>query len=214
MSGDLVQILDGNTFVVSDRRGDIEASLTDPTGLFSFDTRFLSRWVLTVNNERLTALSVDDLLPLEDYACRRKEFFDSHRRYVDRYRRVRIGPRLTLIFDGCSEDQRNRFDQPLRFRERLGSRLDNPRTVIPMLGRDADLRDDSRTNDPILIQDPRDGIYKRGLALRRENNGFRTDFLFSFQTLGGAAPASNAAQATNAVANATAPCAKLKMPDA
>jgi Protein of unknown function (DUF3501) len=44
-------------------------------------------------------LSVDDLLPLEDYACRRKEFFDSHRRYVDRYRRVRIGPRLTLIFE-------------------------------------------------------------------------------------------------------------------
>jgi glycogen debranching enzyme len=61
MTTDLVQILDGNTFVVSDRRGDIEASLTDPTGLFSFDTRFLSRWVLTINNERLTALSVDDL---------------------------------------------------------------------------------------------------------------------------------------------------------
>ena len=35
MSEDLVQILDGNTFVVSDARGDIEASLTDPTGLFS-----------------------------------------------------------------------------------------------------------------------------------------------------------------------------------
>ena len=61
MSDDLVKILDGNTFVVSDRRGDIEASLTDPTGLFSFDTRFLSRWVLTINNDRLTALSVDDL---------------------------------------------------------------------------------------------------------------------------------------------------------
>ena len=46
--------------MVSDARGDIEASLTDPTGLFSFDTRFLS-WVLTVNGERLNALSVDDL---------------------------------------------------------------------------------------------------------------------------------------------------------
>jgi len=46
MSDGLVKILDGNTFVVSDDRGDIEASLTDPTGLFSFDTRFLSRWVL------------------------------------------------------------------------------------------------------------------------------------------------------------------------
>jgi glycogen debranching enzyme len=61
MSDGLVKILDGNTFVVSDDRGDIEASLTDPTGLFSYDTRFLSRWVLTVNEQRMTALSVDDL---------------------------------------------------------------------------------------------------------------------------------------------------------
>jgi glycogen debranching enzyme len=61
MSTDLVTILDGNTFVVSDSCGDIEASLTDPTGLFSFDTRFLSRWVLTVNGEGLNPLSVDDL---------------------------------------------------------------------------------------------------------------------------------------------------------
>ena len=61
MSDELVKILDGNTFVVSDDRGDIEASLTDPTGLFSFDTRFLSKWVLTIDGERLNALSVDDL---------------------------------------------------------------------------------------------------------------------------------------------------------
>ena len=61
MSDGLVTILDGNTFVVSDARGDIEASMTDPTGLFSFDTRFLSRWVLTINGQRLMALSTDDL---------------------------------------------------------------------------------------------------------------------------------------------------------
>ncbi|WP_159606883.1 amylo-alpha-1,6-glucosidase [Agromyces humi] len=61
MTDDLVRILDGNTFVVSDGRGDIEASATDPTGFFSFDTRFLSRWVLTVDGERLTSLSTDDL---------------------------------------------------------------------------------------------------------------------------------------------------------
>jgi glycogen debranching enzyme len=61
MSDGLVKILDGNTFVVSDEAGDIEASLDDPTGLFSFDTRFLSTWVLTVNGERLNPLSVDDL---------------------------------------------------------------------------------------------------------------------------------------------------------
>jgi glycogen debranching enzyme len=61
MSDDLVKILDGNTFVVSDRSGDIEASPIDPTGLFSFDTRFLSRWILTLNGQRLNPLSVDDL---------------------------------------------------------------------------------------------------------------------------------------------------------
>ena len=61
MADSVVKILDGNTFVVSDERGDIEASPTDPTGLFSFDTRFLSKWVLTVNGERLNALSTDDL---------------------------------------------------------------------------------------------------------------------------------------------------------
>jgi glycogen debranching enzyme len=61
MNDDLVKILDGNTFVVSDPRGDIEASLTDPTGLFSFDNRFLSTWILTVDGQRLNPLSVDDL---------------------------------------------------------------------------------------------------------------------------------------------------------
>ena len=54
MTENQVKILDGNTFVVSDERGDIEASLTDPTGLFSFDTRFLSRWVLTVDGRAVS----------------------------------------------------------------------------------------------------------------------------------------------------------------
>ncbi|MGK5443652.1 amylo-alpha-1,6-glucosidase [Micromonospora sp. URMC 105] len=56
----LVSILDGNTFVVSDRRGDIEPSFDFPTGVFSFDTRFLSTWLLTLDGERLHALSIDD----------------------------------------------------------------------------------------------------------------------------------------------------------
>ncbi|HEY2802332.1 MAG TPA: glycogen debranching N-terminal domain-containing protein [Actinomycetota bacterium] len=61
MSDGLVKILDGNTFVVSDDRGDIEASMDDPTGLFAWDTRFLSSWILTVDGQRLNSLSVDDL---------------------------------------------------------------------------------------------------------------------------------------------------------
>ncbi|GAA4570464.1 glycogen debranching N-terminal domain-containing protein [Micromonospora coerulea] len=55
-----VSILDGNTFLVCDSRGDIEPSFDFPTGLFSFDTRFISTWLLTLNGERLHALSIDD----------------------------------------------------------------------------------------------------------------------------------------------------------
>jgi glycogen debranching enzyme len=54
-------VLDGNTFVICDDRGDIEGSPSEPTGLFLADTRYLSRWLLTINGERLTSLSVDDL---------------------------------------------------------------------------------------------------------------------------------------------------------
>ncbi len=45
------------------------------------------------------ALTPDDLLPLDEYAGRRREFFEAQCRYVDRYRRVRIGPRATLLFE-------------------------------------------------------------------------------------------------------------------
>ena len=61
MATQMVRILDGNTFVVCDERGDVEASPTEPTGLFSFDMRFLSKWVLTVNGQKLNSLSTDDL---------------------------------------------------------------------------------------------------------------------------------------------------------
>jgi hypothetical protein len=43
-------------------------------------------------------LTPDDLLPLEEYAARRRELFAVQARYLDRYRRVRLGPRLTLVF--------------------------------------------------------------------------------------------------------------------
>jgi glycogen debranching enzyme len=56
-----VSSLHGDTFVVSDLHGDIDASPTDPEGLFSQDTRFLSRWRLTVNGVKPGVLSTDDL---------------------------------------------------------------------------------------------------------------------------------------------------------
>ena len=60
MSLDTVSILDGSTFVVSDRRGDLDATPTENHGLFLEDTRFLSRWVLTVGGIRPKTLSVDE----------------------------------------------------------------------------------------------------------------------------------------------------------
>ena len=57
---DVVSILDGNQFVVSNRQGDLDATPGTTHGLFLDDTRFLSRWVLTINGIRPTALSVDD----------------------------------------------------------------------------------------------------------------------------------------------------------
>ena len=47
----------------------------------------------------MRALTLDDLLPLEEFANQRRSLFEAHGRYLDRYRRVRIGPRLTLIFE-------------------------------------------------------------------------------------------------------------------
>src|SRR3984893_9457911 len=47
----------------------------------------------------MKGLSLDDILPLDEYAGRRREFFEAHGRYLDRYRRVRVGPRLTLVFE-------------------------------------------------------------------------------------------------------------------
>jgi hypothetical protein len=87
MTENQVKILDGNTFVVSDERGDIEASLTDPTGLSSFDTRFLSRWVLTVDGQRLSPpLSADDL-----------QYFETRFFLVPRTGKVYVDAKLSVI---------------------------------------------------------------------------------------------------------------------
>jgi hypothetical protein len=44
-------------------------------------------------------LTLDDLLSLEEFAARRGEFFGAFDRYLDRYRRVRVGPRWLLVFE-------------------------------------------------------------------------------------------------------------------
>src|SRR3954470_15167961 len=70
--GDMVSILDGNAFMVSDRRGAVEATPTDTSGLFLNDTRFLSHWVLTIDGMRPTVLSIDDL------AYYKVQFFEAY----------------------------------------------------------------------------------------------------------------------------------------
>jgi glycogen debranching enzyme len=61
MASDTISILDGSTFVVSDRAGDVDAGPDQPHGLFYEDTRFLSRWILTVNGSKPEVLSTDDV---------------------------------------------------------------------------------------------------------------------------------------------------------
>jgi glycogen debranching enzyme len=60
MARDTISILDGSTFLVSDLRGDIDASPDQPHGFFFRDTRFLSRWLLTANGSPLDVLSTDE----------------------------------------------------------------------------------------------------------------------------------------------------------
>jgi hypothetical protein len=47
----------------------------------------------------MQALTTDDLLPLEEFASRRAALFEAQLRYLDRYRRVRVGPRACLLFE-------------------------------------------------------------------------------------------------------------------
>jgi glycogen debranching enzyme len=60
MNTDTVSVLEGNTFVVGRRNGDVDAGPGEPHGLFHRDTRHLSRWLLTSDGEALDALSTDD----------------------------------------------------------------------------------------------------------------------------------------------------------
>jgi len=117
---DQVQILSGNTFVVSNGSGDIEASSTDPTGLFSFDTRHLSRWVLTFDDQRLTALSTDDL-----------QYFESRFFLVPGTGTVYVDAKQTVIrrrrvADGFKEELTvlNHADEPIDVKVRIEAASD------------------------------------------------------------------------------------------
>jgi glycogen debranching enzyme len=120
MSLDTVSILDGNTFVVSDRRGDLDATPVDNHGLFLNDTRFLSRWILTIDGHRPTLLSVDD------QAYFRVQFFlalATGTVYVDSHLSV---VRRRAIGDGFSEEIEivNHDKRPVDLQVRLDAAAD------------------------------------------------------------------------------------------
>jgi hypothetical protein len=84
-------------------------------------------------------LTPDDLLPLDEYAGRRREFFESHQRYLDRYRRARIGPRVTLLFEN-RQTLWFRVQEVLRIarlsdRQRVQQELDLYNHLLPGRGR-------------------------------------------------------------------------------
>jgi glycogen debranching enzyme len=60
MSARLFSVVDGATFVVGDARGDLLAAPGSMHGFFHDDTRFLSRWQLTLDGEALESLTVAD----------------------------------------------------------------------------------------------------------------------------------------------------------
>jgi glycogen debranching enzyme len=57
VDGEEVRVLQGDTFIVSDRRGDVDPALLGPSGLFYRDMRHLSRWQLRFNGRDLHAMS-------------------------------------------------------------------------------------------------------------------------------------------------------------
>ncbi len=144
MTGDQVKILNGNTFVVSDQRGDIEASLTDPTGLFSFDTRFLSKWVLSVDGQRLTALSTDDL-----------QYFETRFFLVPGTGTVYVDAKLSVI---RQRSVGNGFHEELS----ILNHADEPITLTVRVEADADFAD---------LFEVKDALQKKGSYSRRVDDG-------------------------------------------
>ena len=59
MSEDTISVLDGSTFVVSDRHGDVIPGEGHEVGFFAEDTRFISRWILRVAERPLQLLSLN-----------------------------------------------------------------------------------------------------------------------------------------------------------
>ncbi len=84
-------------------------------------------------------LALDDLLPLHEFAAQRRALFEAHVRYVDRYRRARVGPSLSLVFEN-RQTLWFRVQEVLRVARladaaRVAEELDVYNRLLPGLGR-------------------------------------------------------------------------------
>jgi glycogen debranching enzyme len=120
MAADTISILDGSTFLVSDLRGDIDASPDQAHGFFFRDTRFLSFWRLTANGEALSVLSTDET-----------QYFSSTHFLVPSTGTVNDNPTVSIhrnrtIGDGFHEDVTvlNHDSRPLELELRLDADSD------------------------------------------------------------------------------------------
>jgi glycogen debranching enzyme len=120
MNGESIRILEGSTFVVSDRRGDLIPSPTEPQGLFHQDTRYLSQWELTIDGVHPNVLSTDDL---QYFSCQFFLFPGTGTIYVDSDLSIR---RQRKVGDGFHEDLTisNHRDKPVDLTLRIEAAAD------------------------------------------------------------------------------------------
>jgi glycogen debranching enzyme len=139
-----VSILDGNTFLVTDQRGDIEPSASDPVGLFSYDTRYLSKWILTLDGQRPSMLSMENL-----------HYYEVQHFLVPSTGTVYINSpisifRRQLVTEGFAEQLT------------ILNHADTPKTLQVRMAMDADFAD---------LFEVKDVLQKKGEHYRRTENG-------------------------------------------
>ncbi|HJT38125.1 MAG TPA: glycogen debranching N-terminal domain-containing protein [Actinomycetota bacterium] len=115
---DAVNVLEGSTFVVSDVRGDVQESTV--AGFFHDDTRYLSRFVLTVDDRKLDSLSAGNI----NYFS--AAFYLTNPDMPGLKARSISARRARFVGDGLREEIwiKNHLDTPIRIRVRLLCAID------------------------------------------------------------------------------------------
>ena len=141
---DTVSVLDGNTFLVTDRRGDIEVNGSDPVGLFSGDTRYLSKWVLTVDDVRPSVLSIENL-----------HYYEIQHFLVPATGTVYVNSQISII-------RRQMVTEGFVEHLTILNHSADPRVLRIRFTMDADFAD---------LFEVKDVLQKKGTRLRRESEG-------------------------------------------